>query len=66
MYRQASLSTVEEIRGLRHNSASLLLSLIILSYPLVDSSKKSPIKLTGISIPRKHFINYKLLLDLAA
>lgn len=50
MYIKASLSTVEEMTGglSRHNSASSLLSSIILSYPqifMVDSSKQKPYKM---------------------
>lgn len=50
MYIEASLSTVEEMTGRlsRYNSASSLLSSIILSYPqifMVDSSKQKPYKM---------------------
>lgn len=69
MSLETSLSTAEEIRGgpSKHNSGSPLLSSTIIFYSqilwLINPSK-SLIKSTGISSPRKQFINYQLFLEL--
>lgn len=65
MYIEASLSTVEEMRGglSRHNSASPLLSSIIPSYPqifMVGSSKQKPYKMNWNQHPQEAVCQLKI------
>ena len=65
MYIKASLSTVEEMTGglSRHNSASPLLSSIILFYPqifMVDSSKQKPYKMNWNQCPQEAVCQLKI------